>query len=272
MGLGNIDWTIRSNPLILPAIVVVLPPILLGCPFEGHGKTTTVKEQQIHYQEVLRKVFEHIFLPPNPLFNAGKLTLSADGQMRQCFPVICAWMADYFENIHLDPFKQPHCPVWEAPQSSFGQGNSLSWQLRDCELYFQTIILATQWDVTERLEEEQYLQDWGVQTSEVVFWTMKSTSLTTIMVPDILHTLLLGMRKQLIDWVLSCLKQHSRIDTFEQCRAIIPPYLGFARFHKPYSHVPQCSGNEMKAHGSVIVPVFPATPVIPLASQRIPFT
>jgi len=131
MGLGNIDWTIRSNPLILPAIVVVLPPILLGCPFEGHGKTTTVKEQQIHYQEVLRKVFEHIFLPPNPLFNAGKLTLSADGQMRQCFPVICAWMADYFENIHLDPFKQPHCPVWEAPQSSFGQGNSLSWQLRD---------------------------------------------------------------------------------------------------------------------------------------------
>jgi hypothetical protein len=83
--------------------------------------------------------------------------LCADGWLWQCYPVICAWTADYFENIHLHSIKQPHCPVCEAPKSSFGERNSLSWQLRDYQLYFQKMILATQADGIERWEARQYL-------------------------------------------------------------------------------------------------------------------
>ena len=231
-----------------------------------------MKEQQVHNREVLRKVFELIFRPLDALFNTGKLMLCADGRMRQCYPVICAWTADYFENIHLHSIKQPHCPVCEAPKSSFGEGNSSSWQLRDYRLYFQKMILATQGDETERWEARQYLEDRAVGTSEGVFWNMKCISPTTIIVPDILHTIYLGMLKHLMDWVTSFLEQHSRIDKFNQLWAMMPPYPGFARFNKPYSQVTQWSGKEMKALGRVIVPVFAATLLNPSASQRIPFT
>jgi len=93
-----------------------------------------------------------------------------------------------------------------------------------------------------------------------------------MIVPDILHTIYLGMLKHLMDWVLSFLEQHSWMITLNQLWAMIPPYPGFARFNKPYSHVMQWSGKEMKALRCVIVPVFTATLLNPSASQRIPFT
>jgi len=60
--------------------------------------------------------------------------LCADGRMRQCYHVICAWTADYFENIHLHSIKQPYYPACEAPKLLFGEGNSLLWQLKDYRL------------------------------------------------------------------------------------------------------------------------------------------
>jgi len=100
---------------------------------------------------------------------------------------------------------------------------------------------------------------------------MKCISLTTIIVPDILHTIYLGMLKHLMDWVTSFLEQHSRIDKFNQRWVMMPPYPGFARFNKPDCQVTQWSGKEMKALGHVIVPVLTATLLYPLVSQRIPF-
>jgi len=64
-----------------------------------------MKEQQIHNQEILRKVFELIFRPLDVLFNTGKLLLCVDGRMRQCYPVIRARTADYFKNIYLHSIK-----------------------------------------------------------------------------------------------------------------------------------------------------------------------
>jgi len=142
--------------------------------------------------------------------------LSADGQMWQCYPVICAWTADFFENIHLHSVRQLHCPVCEPPKSSFGEGNSSSWQFRDCQLYFQKIILATQGDETKRPEARQYLEDRAFGTSEGVFWNIKCISPTTNIVPGILHIVYFGMLKYLMDWVMSFVEQQSRIDKFNQ--------------------------------------------------------
>jgi len=217
-------------------------------------------------------VFELNFRRLDTLFNSGKLMLCADDRMRQCYPVICAWMADYFENIHLHSIKQPHCPVCEGPKWSLGEGNSLWWQLRDDRLYFQKMTLATHGDETERQGAIQYVEDRVVETSEGVFWNMKCISPTTIIVPDILDTVYLGMLKHSMDWVTSFLEQHYKIDTFNQLWAMMRPYPGFPRFNKQYSKVTQWIGKEMKEFGRVIVPVFPATRLNPSTSQRIPFT
>jgi len=119
LSLGNINSTIRSKLSNSASILVALHPVPPKYHFKGHGKGTAMIEQQIHNREVLRKVFELIFCALDKHFNTGKLMLCADGRMQQCYPVICAWMADYFEIIHLHSIKQPHCPGCEAPKSSF---------------------------------------------------------------------------------------------------------------------------------------------------------
>jgi len=137
LSLRNIDLTIRSKPSNVASTLVALLPVPPKYHFKGHGKITAMKGQQIHNREVLRNVFELIFRPLDALFNNGKLTLCVrDGRMQQCCPVICAWTADYFENIRMHSIKQPCCPVCETPKISLGEGNSSSWQLRDYRLYF----------------------------------------------------------------------------------------------------------------------------------------
>jgi len=78
------------------------------------------------------------------------------------------------------------------------------------------MILATQGDETERREARQYLEDRAVGTSEGVFGNMKCISPTTIIIPNILQRVYLGILEHLMDWVMSFLEQHSRIDKLHQ--------------------------------------------------------
>ena len=94
----------------------------------------------------------------------------------------------------------------------------------------------------------------------------------TIVAPDILHTVSLGMLQHLMEWVTSFLKQHSGMDIVNQLWAMMPPYPGFTPLNKPYGQVTKWSGKESKALGRVIVPVFAATPLNPSASEWILFT
>ena len=141
---------IRSKISNLAFILVALLPIPIKYQFNGHGKTTAVKEQYIHNGEVLRNGFELNFCPVDALFHSANQKLCEDGRMRQCYTVIRAWTADYFENIQLHSITQPHCPVCEEPKSSCGEGNLSSWQLRDYRLYFQRMILTTEGEETQR--------------------------------------------------------------------------------------------------------------------------
>jgi hypothetical protein len=48
LSLGNIDSIIRLKPSNHASILVALLPVPPKYHFEGHGKTTAMKEQQIH--------------------------------------------------------------------------------------------------------------------------------------------------------------------------------------------------------------------------------
>ena len=231
-----------------------------------------VKAQPVHNQEVLKKVFRLIFRHLDALFHTRQRILCADGQTQECYPVLSASTAIYFESIHLHSVNHPNCLGREAPKSLFGEGNTLWWQLNDDWQSLQRMILTTLGDKMERWESRPYLLDRVVWTPEANFWNMKCISLATVIIPNILHTINLGTFQHLMDRVMSFLEQHARIDKFNQLSVMIPPYPGFARFNKPYSQVTQCSGKQMNGLGHVIVPVSAATLLNPLASQRNPFT
>jgi len=197
---------IWSKPSNLASILVAPPYIPPKYHFKGHGTTTAMKEQHIHNLGILRTLLKLIVCPLDALCNTAKLMLCAGSRMRQCYPVICAWMVYYFENILLHRIKQPHCPMCEAPESSVGEGNSSSWQLRDYWLYIHKVVLATQGDETERREARQLFEDWVGGSWESVFWSMRCISLMTIIIPDILHTVYLVMLKNSMGWVMTFLE------------------------------------------------------------------
>jgi hypothetical protein len=112
--------------------------------------------------------------------------------------------------------------VCEAPKSLFGEGNSSWGQLKDYRLDFQKMILVTQGEEIEEREATHYLEEQTVGTLEGIIWNMQCISPTTIIVPDILHTVYLGILIHLMDWVMSFLEQHSRIDKFNQLWVMVP--------------------------------------------------
>jgi len=259
-------------PSNLASLLVTLIPIAPTYHFKGPGKTTALEEQQIHNREDLRKVFELISRHPQVPFNTGKHMLGAGSHTRQCYPVICAWIGDNFEHIHLHSIKQPHPAVCQAPKLSVRDGNSLSLQLRDNRVFFQKMIHVTHGDETEIQEVRKYLDDHKVQTSERILYNMKCISRMTIIVPGILHTIYSGRLQHWMHWVMFFLEQHSMIDKFNWLWALMPPDPGFTRFIKPSCQVTQWSGTETKALGRVIVPVFAVTLSKHSVSHRIPST
>jgi len=111
LSLRNIDSTIRSKSSNPASIFVALLPVPPKYNSKVHGNTTAMEELQIHNREGIRQGFERIFCPLDAIFNTGELKLCEDGWMWQCYPVICARTANYFENIHLRSINQPHRPV-----------------------------------------------------------------------------------------------------------------------------------------------------------------
>jgi hypothetical protein len=83
LSFGNIDLTTRPKPWDLANILFALLSIPPKYHFKVDGKSPAVMEQQIHYLEVLRKVFKLIFGTLDVLFNTGKLMLCVDGRMWQ---------------------------------------------------------------------------------------------------------------------------------------------------------------------------------------------
>jgi hypothetical protein len=133
------------------------------------------------------------------------------------------------------------------------------------------MIQATRFDNQDQNHARDYLTERSIATTEGVFWNMKSVSLHTLIVPDVLHTIYLGILKHLMEWIVPFLEFHKQIDRFNDLWAIMPYYPGFARFNKPYTAVTQWSGKEMKALGCVIVPIVTTMLFDPSSEQQGPF-
>jgi len=121
---------IGSQPSNLARILVAPFPGPQKYHFKGQWQTSAVKQQQFHNQEISKNVFMLICCPFDAHLNTARFMLRVDVQIQECHPAIYAWTAEYFEKIHFHWIMHPDCPLYKAPKSSFGEGNSLSWQLR----------------------------------------------------------------------------------------------------------------------------------------------
>jgi hypothetical protein len=140
----------------------------------------------------------------------------------------------------------------------------------DC---FLKLITVTDTDVTRSTRDAalQYLDDRGVRQTEGVFWELKSLDWVSLLVPDVLYTIYLGILKHLMEWVIPFFEHHNRMDRFNQIWHQMSPYLGFTPFTKPYNAVTQWQGKEMRLLGGMLLPLFVSILLEPSFEQRQPY-
>jgi len=84
--------------------------------------------------DTLQGVFELFFAPLQDVAHTGIAFDCADGQVRQCFPIHSAWIANHMENVALHGLKTNACPKCEVPTHKLGT-NARSHRTRDCARY-----------------------------------------------------------------------------------------------------------------------------------------
>jgi hypothetical protein len=130
--LGNL----RSETLLKASQRCYVLVALLPVPPKHTTKCKKVRDRQQDYnRELLRRCFEILFRPLEDIQQAGKDIICPDGQFRRCFPMICSWIADYFENVNLHSIQSGFCPVCEAPKASLGERFGRIYSPRDYSSY-----------------------------------------------------------------------------------------------------------------------------------------
>ena len=78
----------------------------------------------------LQDIFELIFVPLQDVVHTGLAIDWADSKVRQCFPILSAWIAHYMENVAPHGLKMNACPKCVVPTHELGT-NARSHQTRD---------------------------------------------------------------------------------------------------------------------------------------------
>ena len=133
----------------------------------------------------------------------------ADGKFRRCFPVLSAWIADHMENVALHGVKSNSSPKCKV----------LPWELGKDTKY-----LARDYTEYKYCKRENELQSPGSDSDDAdltldtlrinmgpgVFHGLYRVSAPDLHVPDLLHTMYLGLFKHIMDWIQGFLKKHGR--------------------------------------------------------------
>ena len=72
-----------------------------------------------------------------------------------------------------------------------------------------------------------------------IFQGSERVSVPDLHMPDLLHTIYLGLFKHMMDWIEGFLKKHSRQQAFDDAWKALPPYPGFYAHKKAYCEITQ---------------------------------
>jgi len=112
----------------------VLLLALLPIPPKFSKSSKADQRQRKINANTLQDVCELIFAPLQDLAHAGIPINCADGKVRQCLPILSAWIADHMENVALHGLKTNACPKCEVPTHELAT-NAKSYRSRDYARY-----------------------------------------------------------------------------------------------------------------------------------------
>ena len=248
--------------------MAVLLLALLPVPPKFSKSTKADQYQRQVNADTLQDVFEFIFAPLQHAALDGVPIDCADGKVRRCFPILSAWAADHMENVTLHGLKSNACPTCEVPAGELGT-NIKNYRARDYARY-------ERYGYSNRLPGSKSdgahvkFRGLGINLGQNVFHGLHRVSVPDLHIPDMLHTVYLGLFKHMMDWIQGFLKKHGRLQAFDDVWKALPPYPGFLVPKKAYREVAQWQGKEMRNLGHCILGVFAVALRQPQSSQVIP--
>ena len=125
--LGSLPATRRNAPGSMAVLLLALLPI----PPKFSKSSSADKLQRQMNANTLQGVFDLIFEPLQETALEGTPIDCADGNVRRCFPILSAWIADHMENVALHGIKSNSCPKCEVPPGEIGTDAGRKYPARD---------------------------------------------------------------------------------------------------------------------------------------------
>jgi len=261
--IGNLPSARRNSPGSMAVLLLTLLPI----PPKFSKSSKADQCQRKINADTLQDVFKLIFAPLQDVAHAGIAIDCADGKVRQCFPMLSAWIADHMENVVLHGLKTNACPKCEVPTHELGT-NAKNDRSTDYARY-QHYQPENANSGSESDNDHVMSDKFGIDQN--IFHRLDRVSASDLYKTDMLHTIYLGLFKQMMDWIEGFLKKHGRLQAFDDVWKALPPDSGFVVPKKAYREVKQWQGKERRNLGRCILGVLAVTLRQPGVAQAIPF-
>jgi hypothetical protein len=192
--IGNTRKDIRRIPKTPKWILLGL----ISCPLQGGKNTDEVWHSAVGI--VLSPIWNLYITGPGLKWNC------ADGFQRQCYSLYAAWVGDYPEQVMIAQVSYGSCPMCEIPKGAPMQHSTCQVLDNSRDLYVYSELLdETNNDVLHTLH---------VHPIHNQFWQFPLGCVYQLWQPDELHQLLLGLVKDLLNWLCKYLKARNVKDQF----------------------------------------------------------
>ena len=259
MTIGNLNSKIRQKHHLHTICTIAMLPT--GPKLKDFMDKKTRDRQAAHNNSVFHECVRAILAPLTDVVqrNTGVTALCADGAYRRVFPCVAAWIADYPEHILLQNLGSGACPVCEADKSRFEDNGLAACGIgRDHRDYRDCYISGSYDRLDNALVKRSYTALWDLllDTDDM---REDFTVISEIWKPDILHVIIIGMLKHLLEWVHHLLKYHKRLQLFNEVWLSVPTYLTMTRPNKAYEDITQWTGKKYKSMAHFLLVVLTVT-------------
>ena len=149
----------------------------------------------------------------------------ADMKYWKCFPILTGWPADYIEYIKLFNIMQKLCPVCTIPHDSIDRRDDQIYSARNYHNYeaaYNTLVDTENAIPGKRTVAKSQLIKEGIKLFFNVFWSLSGIQVEVLHVPDLLHSMYLGLLDYLMWWLDGFLADCKRSSVFDNIWRTLP--------------------------------------------------
>ena len=230
--IGNIPKAIRRKPSCRAQVLIgYIPTTDLGNIMSKAARCCALGN-------LFHACMENVLAPIASCGDLGVAMMSVDGIWRCCHPILAVFVGDYPEQALVTCTYNDHCSKCQVPHNRLGKYRSFSpcVQSDAVNIYH----LANNTPVFRKACREA-----GLKLVSRPFWVSHQfTDIFLSITPDILHQLLQGVMKHIVEW-LSSPTVFGSADINMQCRCL-PPNHSITLFGKGITMLSHLSGKDHK--------------------------